>query len=84
MLKKDEAMLEKDERIRKHFLTRKRKSKDVKPIMNDLVYLNLSDSSDEENEDVVGDASAIGGINKDFDDGADIYGTAIETLLSLN
>ena len=87
MLKCDPEMLDKDEQIRSYFRKRRLNSSSSRPIESDLSLLNLSDSSDDEEEESkmgVGSAANpfLHSSTKGLDD--DIYESSIQTMLSLN
>ena len=67
--------------IRMHFQAKKRNNAQEKTLESDLALLNLSDSSDDEEESKIASDSALNVI-ENFEE--DIYGSSIETLLSLN
>ena len=70
-------MLERDAAILEHFRTKFAEQQE-NPIERDMSMLDLSSSSDENSDD----EDAVAGEEKTDD--KDIYGTAIDTLLTLN
>ena len=70
-------MLVRDAAILEHYRTNFAEQQ-VNPIERDMSMLDLSSSSDEDNDD----EGAVEG--QDKTDDKDIYGTAINTLLTLN